>query len=673
MKNLKSVKVRMLFLAGSAVAAMVLLTVVNIYSVENGIQTLSSVYENRVQPVVAIQEVDRDLKEVRFRMAGVLLDYMPEVGSNIHLKAALVNVPAQWARFKELTKGNEMSPEVRELIARVDQALPDYVAFCQKLSTAYETSDRKAVAAMLEEDWPTVHAGLLKPIGQLIVQQEDAVKTTYDASRKSGRRLLMLGVLAFLVTTFIIGMISHFTVQAITTPLTQLIEVTRDIGESGDLDQNIAVDDREDEIGELGRTFGKMVVYLKEMASVSEAIARGDLTVAVEPRSKSDTLGRAFANMLDGLGSIVRSVRDAASQVAAGSSQVAEASEESAKISTRSSSAIEEVTSTMHEMSVNVQNMVKNTQMQASSVSQTSASIDEMVASIQRVADTSKVLLEISNRSREEVHSGITTMQKATDGLSRINDSIGSSAGIIAALGQRADDIGKIIEVIDDISEQTNLLALNAAIEAARAGEHGLGFAVVADEVRKLAEKSAQSTKEISDLIQRIQKEARKAVEDMERSTNTVTEGLTFGNDLSTALNRISKVVTEVYKFAQEIGAATNEQSNGSAQIAKATSRLNEITHEISSSTDEQASGAKAVVAAMERMREMVQSQTSGSTELAASADQMAKMAHKMMETMHRFTLDVDSRWDERSAADPSKPPGPGCGSGAGNQLRGDP
>jgi methyl-accepting chemotaxis protein len=509
---------------------------------------------------------------------------------------------------------------------------------------------------MLEDEWPAIHTGLLKPVGQLIVQQEDAVKTTYDASRKSGRRLLTLGVLAFLVTSVVIGMFSHFTVQAITTPLTQLIEVTRDIGESGDLDQNIKVDDRDDEIGELGRTFGKMVVYLKEMASVSEAIARGDLTVAVEPRSKSDTLGKAFANMLDGLRSIVRSVRDAASQVAAGSSQVAEASEESAKISTRSSSAIEEVTSTMHEMSVNVQNMVKNTQMQASSVSQTSASIDEMVASIQRVADTSRVLLEISNRSREEVQSGIATMQKATDGLSRINDSIGSSAGVIATLGQRADDIGKIIEVIDDISEQTNLLALNAAIEAARAGEHGLGFAVVADEVRKLAEKSAQSTKEISDLIQRIQKEARKAVDDMERSTNTVTEGLTFGNDLSMALNRISKVVTEVYKFAQEIGAATNEQSNGSAQIAKATSRLNEITHEISSSTDEQASGAKAVVTAMERMREMVQSQTSGSTELAASADQMAKMAHKMMETMHRFTLDVDSTRDGGSEADQPRP-----------------
>src|SRR5204862_54839 len=225
------------------------------------------------------------------------------------------------------------------------------------------------------------------------------------------------------------------------------------------------------------------------------------------------------------------------------------------------------------------------------------------VASIQRVADTAKVLLDISNRSREEVHSGITTMDKATEGLNKINTTIGSSGEIIGVLGQRADDIGKIIEVIDDLAEQTNLLALNAAIEAARAGEHGLGFAVVADEVRKLAEKSASSTKEISELIQSIQKEAKKAVENMEKSTNIVNEGLNLGYDLSTALKKISNVVTEVYKFAQEIGAATNEQSHGSSQIAKATTRLNEITHEINSSVEEQASGADAVVRSMEKMR----------------------------------------------------------------------
>ena len=117
-------------------------------------------------------------------------------------------------------------------------------------------------------------------------------------------------------------------------------------------------------------------------------------------------------------------------------------------------------------------------------------------------------------------------MDKATEGLNRTSHAIQASAEIIDVLGRRADDIGKIIEVIDDLAEQTNLLALNAAIEAARAGEHGLGFAVVAEEVRKLAEKSTQSTKEISELIQGIQKEAREAVENMDKSTSMVQEGL---------------------------------------------------------------------------------------------------------------------------------------------------
>ncbi len=459
-------------------------------------------------------------------------------------------------------------------------------------------------------------------------------------SDKTASTLTILFSSVTLVVALVVGVwVAITTAKSITEPLTNLMRVSRQIGDTGDLEHSIDVT-REDEIGELARSFAKMVTYLKEMAGVSEAIAGGDLTVQVKPRSPHDTLGNAFARMVEGLARLVRSVRDASAQVASASGQVANASDDSAKVGLQASSAIDEVTSTMHEMSVNVQNMVKSTQVQASSVSETSASIDQMVASIQRVADTAKVLLDISNRSREEVHSGITTMEKATDGLNRINATITSSGEIIGALGQRADDIGKIIEVIDDLAEQTNLLALNAAIEAARAGEHGLGFAVVADEVRKLAEKSAQSTKEISELIQSIQKEARKAVENMDRSTGIVNEGLDLGCELNGALRKISNVVTEVYKFAQEIGAATNEQSHGSSQIARATTRLNEITHEINSAVEEQASGAQAVVKAMERMRELVQQSTSGSTELAASAEQMSKMSRGLLEFMDRFALE---------------------------------
>jgi methyl-accepting chemotaxis protein len=433
--------------------------------------------------------------------------------------------------------------------------------------------------------------------------------------------------------------IAFYTAKSIKDPLYHLIDVAHRIGDTGDLDQSIDIH-RSDEVGILAQNFNKMIIHLKEMADVSAAIAEGTLTVTVQPRSQQDTMAKAFARMAQGLREMVRQVRDSASQVASGAGQMASASDESAKVSVQAASAIDEVTSTMHEMSINVQNVVKNTQVQASSVAETSASIDQMVTSIQRVADTAKLLVDISHRSREEVQTGMVTMDKATQGLNRTSHAIQSSAEIIDVLGRRADDIGKIIEVIDDLAEQTNLLALNAAIEAARAGEHGLGFAVVAEEVRKLAEKSTQSTKEISELIQGIQKEAREAVENMENSTTMVQEGLLLNKDLGLALEKISDVVSEVYKFSQEIGAATMEQSSGSAQIAKATNRLTEITQEINSSVEEQASGAQAVVRAMEKMRELVQQSTSSSTQLAAAAEQMSKLSRALLDSMDRFVLD---------------------------------
>jgi methyl-accepting chemotaxis protein len=445
------------------------------------------------------------------------------------------------------------------------------------------------------------------------------------------------GTAIFLLVALSVILIVRTMESRVSVPLQDL--TVRFKGIAGDLAGAGQDDKTRDEIGELDHFFSAMVDHLNGMAAVSTSIAEGDLSQEIHPRSEHDALGKALEQMSHGLSALVQTVRDSAAQVASGSQQVSAAAEESAKVGVQASSAIDTVSSTMQEMSINVQNVVKGMQMQASHVNDTSTSINQMVASIQRVAQTTENLLDLSARSRREAESGIASMGEATNGLNRINTSIQYSATIIDELGQRADDIDRFVDVIDDLAEQTNLLALNAAIEAARAGEHGLGFAVVAEEVRKLSEKSAQATREIAELVGRIQSEARKAVGNMSKSVTIVDEGIAMGANLSASLTRISNVVTEVYKFAEEIGTAAREQADSSSQIGRATGRLNEITSEVSASVSEQATGTHAVVSSMERMRQIVQQSSSSSAELAAQAEQMSTMARMLMEIMDRFKL----------------------------------
>jgi methyl-accepting chemotaxis protein len=118
-----------------------------------------------------------------------------------------------------------------------------------------------------------------------------------------------------------------------------------------------------------------------------------------------------------------------------------------------------------------------------------------------------------------------------------------------------------------------------------------------------------------------------------------VTQGIELGSELTRSLSQIAQVVSEVDRFATEIGAATSEQSAGSSQIAQATSRLNEITHEISSAAEEQTAGTQTVVKAMERMRDVVNKSSSGASELAAAAEQMARMSRQTLKVTEQFRL----------------------------------
>ncbi len=381
---------------------------------------------------------------------------------------------------------------------------------------------------------------------------------------------------------------------------------------------------------------------LGNLATTVSDVASGNLTARATIAKKDEIgkLGNHVNRMVESLADIIKEVRASSEKIGDAAKQMATTSELAARNNEAAATAVEETTSTMHEMAANIQNVSRNAQGQAASVADASASIEQMVTSIQRIARVAGHLVELSQKARHVVHAGQASVDKSVKGTEEINQTIIRSADIITALGTRAEDIGKIVDVIEDIAEQTNLLALNAAIEAARAGEQGLGFAVVAEEVRKLAERSAKSTKEIAELITGIQKEAQDAVKNMDKSIQTVEKGVEMSRQVGNALKDIDNSVAEVDKYSREIGAATQEQSTGSALIAQSAEKLREVTHEILSATEEQASAAEQIVKTMEKMRDMIHENATGTAELATAADELNSQANSFQKIVSRFKVE---------------------------------
>ena len=532
------------------------------------------------------------------------------------------------------------SQQDKDAIQTMKTELASYEAGFNKVFTLIRSGKIKTpqqANAAISEYKDAIHKmenaaeGLSAEANKRMEAQEGLVKAR---TKYTNMVMITLSLAAIVLCLLIVTIMT----KSIVVPVNAITEVAGRVAE-GDLSHGVELK-QSDEIGMLADSFRKMSHYLQAMAETSGKIAEGDLRGDVTPKSDKDVLGNAFKKMILGLRSTISEIRSGSDQIASASAQIASTAEQSARNNDSSATAVEETTSTMHEMSANIQNVAKSTQSQASSVTETSASIEQMVASIQRIAETSQQLMALSVKTKQAVGQGLAAMDKSLKGSDEINRSIAKSADTIAALGSRSEDIGKIVDVIDDIAEQTNLLALNAAIEAARAGEQGMGFAVVAEEVRKLAERSARSTKEISELITGIQKEAQEAVRQMEKSTELVDRGVELNQQVGGSLKDIEGNVGEVDRYSKEIGAATQEQSSGSAQIGKAAEELREITQEITSATHEQAAAAEQTVKTMEKMREMIQQNASATTELASSAEELSSQAERFQQVIAKFKLD---------------------------------
>ncbi len=209
--------------------------------------------------------------------------------------------------------------------------------------------------------------------------------------------------------------------------------------------------------------------------------------------------------------------------------------------------------------------------------------VDELSKTIFESSNNANAATEASNNYGNIAKDGGSVVNETINGMNRIAEVIKRSADTVQLLGKNSEQIGEIIQVIEDIADQTNLLALNAAIEAARAGEQGRGFAVVADEVRKLAERTTKATKEISSMIRHIQKDTVGAVTSMEEGTTEVENGKELTDKAGKALNQIIIGADSVVTVINKVASAIERQSAVSENISKNIDSINTISKESTS------------------------------------------------------------------------------------------
>lgn len=216
---------------------------------------------------------------------------------------------------------------------------------------------------------------------------------------------------------------------------------------------------------------------------------------------------------------------------------------------------------------------------QSSEASQIASAIEEITTTIVKNSQNSNLASKNAHQSVDTANAGGEIVKLTVDGMQGIIQVVYNAASTISQLGNNSQQIGEIVQVIDEIADQTNLLALNAAIEAARAGEQGRGFAVVADEVRKLAERTTKATKEISQMILKIQHDTRDAVQSIQLGSKEAEKGKALAEKSGEALTEIIKMATATVDVANEVAASNEELSASSEQISQNVRLISEVAY----------------------------------------------------------------------------------------------